>query len=93
MEANNKYKITLSTNAYLARRDARMRGKTEVALVENLTLKEARETLLDLFNSVKSESCRHWGVARRRHPHETNTFKDGTRSFEEDSRHYSIEQQ
>lgn len=87
------YKITGKTNGYIANRDINFKGNTYVTLVEGLTLREAQEKLLDMFNEDKNTNFKNWGLARCNYPWETSSFKDGTRSYEEDSRFYSIEEE
>lgn len=94
-----KFKIIGKTNSYIANRDARFNGKTEVVIESDLTLKEAQTILLEMFNEMYQEErgyCKNWGIAvirSKKHSFgATATFKDGTRSFDYDSRLYSIEE-
>lgn len=87
------YKITGKTNGYIASRDINFKGNTYVTLAEGLTLREAQEELLEMFNNDKDTNFSNWGLARCNYPGETSSYKDGTRSYEEDSRYYSIEEE
>lgn len=97
-ELMKKYTITAQTNPWIAQRDAMFGGKTSVILEKNLTLKEAQNKLLDLYNR-KFENERYfaknWGIAVIQSADKVDranpTFRDGTRSFEYDSRTFSIE--
>lgn len=94
------YKITASTNGYIASRDIMFNGNTEVTLESGLTLKEAQSMLLDMFNDKYDWDLGYssnWGIAviksAKRHEGANKTYKDGTRSFEWDSRTFSIEEE
>lgn len=58
-----------------------------------LTLREAQKQLLSMFNVDKETSFKNWGHCRRAYPDETKSFFDGTRSYEEDSVYYRIEEE
>lgn len=65
---------------------------------DNLSLKQAYKQLLDLYNEKYSNErpyAFNWGIAvmqsRKTIFGATKTFQDGTRSFDWDSRSYSIE--
>lgn len=89
------YKIIAHTDGYTAARDARFNGKSEVVVASNLTLKEARERLLEMFNDDYECYCPNWGIAvnmrRNKVFGAATTFRDGTRAYEYDGRRYSIE--
>ena len=85
------YKITGRTNGWLAQRDIRFNGKTTITICEGLTLKDAQKKLLEFFNEDYETYYTNWGLARCNEPFNTCTYKDGTRSYEYDSRYYSIE--
>ena len=91
------YNIVKETNPYLAQRDG-MGRKTKVVLESGLTLKEAQKELLRMFNHDFDCYCPNWGLAvaisnkRNESVVATPTFADGTRSYESDSRYYSIEE-
>ena len=87
-----KYKVVGKTNGWIAQRDSLFKGKTYITLREGLTLKEAQEYLLQCFNEDYETAYSNWGHARRHRPHETATYKDGTRQYEYDSRYYLIEE-
>lgn len=93
MERN--YKIIAKTNPWIARRDALFNGKTEVILSKGMTLKEAREELLRLFCDKYEVYFPNWGVARNSiiGRNTTSRFKDGTYSYEFDSRIFSIQKE
>lgn len=92
------FKIIAQTNGYIANRDSNFNGNTEVIIESGLSLKEAQSKLLDLYNE-KYESERpfasNWGLAViQSKPFADGavpTFQDGTRSFDWDSRSYSIQ--
>lgn len=86
-----KYKITGKTNGWIAQRDSLFKGKTEITLADNLTLKEAQEKILAFHNEDYDMCCEHWGIARRKNPHNTWTETNGIRGYEYDSRYYRIE--
>lgn len=85
------YKLTASTNAWIAQRDAKFNGKCQVVMNNGLTLKEAQQALTNLYNLKYESSYTNWGHIRRKNADNTSSFKDGTRSFEYDSRYYRIE--
>lgn len=85
------YRIIGKTNGYIANRDIRFKGKTTIAIESGLTLKEAQQKLLEFFNKDYDTSFSNWGLVRCNHPFATSTRKDGTRSYEYDSRTYEIE--
>lgn len=85
------YKIIGHTNPYIAQRDIHFNGNTTITLATGLTLKEAQQKLLQFFNEDYGTYFSNWGLVRCNHPFEASTHKDGTRSYEYDSRYYSIE--
>lgn len=85
------YRIVLKTDAWHAARHALFNGHTSVVAVDNLTLKEAQDTLLVLFNTDYEKSYSNWGLARCNHPFYTTSFADGTRSYTWDYYTASIE--
>lgn len=89
------YKIIASTNGYIASRDVRFRGRTEYVVESCLTLRDAQKKLLEMFNHDYENEIgmpfRNWGLAHINRPDVTHSFLDGTRSYEYDSRKYSIE--
>lgn len=93
------YKIVARTNAYIAQRDSMFNGNTEVVLENNLSLSQARKSLLDMYNDRFSDErpyASNWGMAviqsARHTDGATATNSDGTRSFEYDGRVFSIEE-
>lgn len=97
-----KYKIIGKTNGWIASRDIHFNGRPCITLSSNLTLKEAQRKLLEYFNSDYEQDLPKpmptWGHARRSlaskmRGYVVASFKDGTRSYEYDSRYYSIEPQ
>lgn len=88
------YRIKLVfQNSYIASRNGGNR-----TLESGLTLKEAYKKLLDLYNEQYSDErpyANNWGLAViQSRPYvfgASPTFKDGTRSFDVDSRSYIIE--
>lgn len=87
----NTYKIIGRTNGWIASRDINFNGKTEIVFERNLSLKEAQAALLCFFNDDYGTCFANWGLARINHPLVTSSHNDGTRSYEYDSRYYSIE--
>ena len=84
------YKIIGQTNHYIAQRDIMFNGKVYIIIATGLTLKEAQKKLLQFFNEDYGTYFSNWGLVRCNNPSNTNTFEDGTRSYEYDSRYYSI---
>lgn len=85
------YKLIGRTNSYIASRNIEFNGKTEIVIERFLTLKEAQSKLLEFFNGDYETNFSNWGLARCNHPFVTSSYSDGTRSYEYDSRYYSIE--
>ena len=89
------YKIIGRTNGWIAQRDIHFNGNTCITLCSGMTLREAQERLLEFFNKDYDQEIgmpyRNWGLVRCHHPLVTTTHRDGTRSYEYDSRYYSIE--
>ena len=92
------YRIIGKTNSYIANRDSNLNGCTEIVVASNLSLKEAQSQLLDMYNEKYGDErpfASNWGLAViQSKPFSfgaTPTFVDGTRSFDWDSRLYSIE--
>ena len=90
------FKIIGRTNGWIAARDSQFKGKTEIVIADNLTLKEARRRLLSMFNECYELGCSNWGMAviasKERAEGAYKTHEDGTRSFDYDSRTFSIEE-
>lgn len=84
-----KYKIIGQTNPYIAQRDIHFKGNTTITLAKGMTLKEAQYLLLRFFNEDYETYYSNWGLVRCNH-HEASSYDDGTRSYEYDSRYYSI---
>lgn len=93
----DKYRITARTNQYIANRSILFRGNTEIVMYSGMSLKDARERLLCMFNSMFDASVPNWGMAvirtQKRCDGAASTFKDGTRSFSFDSRTFTIEKE
>ena len=87
------FKIIGKTNGWIAQRDINFNGRTEVTIAEKLTLKEAHEQLLDLFNVKYDTDYINWGLVRCHFPNYSRSGLDGTRSFEYDGRYFSIEEE
>lgn len=87
------YKIIGRTNPYIAQRDIHFNGNTTITIERGLTLKEAQQKLLQFFNEDYETYFSNWGLVRCNHPFVTSSYKDGTRSYEYDSRYYSIEKE
>lgn len=90
------YCIFGKTNGYIANRDINFNGKCLIIVEKDLTIKEAQQKLLNMFNSDYEQEigcCINWSIARRRKKYSTTTFKNGLRSYDFDSRYYSIEEE
>ena len=91
------YKIIGKTNGYIASRDPQFNGNCVITIDSGMTLDEARAELLRMFNNDHDMNCSNWGMAvimtRNRVYGANPTFKDGTRSYEYDSRTYIIEEE
>ena len=92
-----KFKIVGRTNGWIAERDTQFNGKTEIIVAGNLTLKEAQNELIRMFNKCFELDCSNWGMAviasKERAEGADKTHEDGTRSFDYDSRTFSIEEE
>ena len=91
------FKIIGRTNGWIAARDSQFNGKTEIDVEKNLTLKEAQNELLRMFNNRFELDCKHWGMAviatKSRVFCAYKTHDDSTRCFDYDSRTFSIEEE
>ena len=91
------FKIVGRTNGWIAERDTQFKGKTKITIAGNLTLKEAQGKLLSMFNECYELDCSNWGMAviasKERAEGAYKTHEDGTRSFDYDSRTFSIEEE
>ena len=91
------FKIIGRTNGWIAERDSQFNGKTEIVVEKNLTLKEAQGKLLSMFNECYELNCSNWCMAviasKERAEGAYKTHEDGTRSFDYDSRTFSIEEE
>lgn len=85
------YKIIGKTNSWIAQRDSLFKGKTSITLESGLTLREAQKKLLEFFNEDYEKSYKNWGLAVA-NSYVAYSSNDGTRGYEYDSRHYSIEE-
>ena len=89
------FKIIGRTNGWIAARDSQFKGKTEIVIADNLTLKEAQRRLLFMFNECYETDCKNWGMAvmarKNRAEGAYKTHDDGTRCFDYDGRTFSIE--
>ena len=91
------YRIIEKTDGYRAARNAKFNGKCEITICSCMTLEQAHDELLRLFNNEFGMDCPNWGMAvirtRDRVFGAAPTFKDGTRSFDYDGYGYSIEEE
>lgn len=91
------FKIVGRTNGWIAARDSQFNGKTEIDVEKNLTLKEAQNELLRMFNNCFELDCKNWGIAviatKSRVFRAYKTHDDGTRCFDYDGRTFSIEEE
>ena len=91
-------KITGKTNGWIASRDYRFNGKTEITIAAGLSLKEAQTKLLEMFNDFYEdedgyEYAETWKDADKndRRGKVRLSVRDGLHSFEYDSRIFKIE--
>lgn len=91
-------KITGKTNGWIASRDYRFDGKTEITIATGLSLKEAQTKLLEMFNELYEdedgyEYAETWEDADKndRRGKVRLSVRDGLHSFEYDSRIFEIE--
>lgn len=89
--------ITAHTDGYTANRDIMFNGKCNIVLEQDLTFKEAKRRLLDMYNKKFEDErayAKNWGIAvLQSAPYihgACKTFSDGTRSFSWDGRTFSI---
>lgn len=92
------YKIIGRTNGWIAQRDYLFNGRTEIVIESGMTLKEAQDKLLQMFNEEVAEEYKqaaNWGVAvnMKAKAEAYRTRPDGTRGYEYDSRSYNIEEE
>ena len=91
------FKIVGRTNGWIAARDSQFNGNTEINVEKNLTLKEAQNELLRMFNKCFELNCKNWGIAviatKSRVFCAYKTHDDGTRCFDYDGRTFSIEEE
>ena len=92
-----KFRIVGITNGWIAARDSQFNGKTAIDVEKNLTLKEAQNELLRMFNKCFELDCKNWGMAviatRNRAEGAFKTRNNGTRCFDYDGRTFSIEEE
>ena len=84
------YKIVAKTNGYIANRDIKFKGKTEIVIKKGLSLREAQQELLHMFNKDYDTQFTNWGLVRRYKPNYSYSFTDGTREYTWDSRTFKI---
>lgn len=87
------YKITGKTNPWIAQRDSLFRGKTEITLVSDLSLKSARNLLRNFFCNDYDCHFSTWAnvMSSNVGKHYATRHDDGTYSYEYDSRYFAIE--
>lgn len=88
------YRIVGKTDGWIAQRDPVFKGKTRIVIERGLSLKDAQQKLLDLYNEDYDSdglAFANWGLCRIHNPHNTWSHNDGTRGYEYDGRTYSIE--
>ena len=97
MKKEKAYKIIATTDGWIASRDIRFKGKTEIVIAEHLTLEEAREELLLMFCKDYEVWYPNWGLCVNSRKNKVfgadKTYADGTRAYTYDSRRYSIEEE
>ncbi len=95
------YKITGSTNGWIAQRDIAFNGKTTITIETGLTLEDARTKLDDLFNSdygyshdsLEISYNEETGISEYGVDERWTEYQDGTASYEYDSRYFRIEEE
>lgn len=85
-----KYQIIGNTNGWIANRDILFKECTTITIHTDMTLKEAQNKLLEMYNEKYDKSYTNWGQVTRNNLN-ASTRNDGTRKFEYDSRYFSIE--
>jgi hypothetical protein len=95
------FKITGSTNGYIASRDIIFNGKTQITLATGLSLEQARKKLDDFFLEDYGHQHDSFEVSYNEATEESvygnddrwTDYKDGTASYEYDSRYYRIQEE
>ena len=87
------YRITGKTNGWIAQRDMKFNGKTEITIREHLTLKEAKKLMIDFYNEDYETYYPNWGLIVANGRSMAGTDSDGLYYYEYDSRYYSIEEE
>lgn len=87
-----KYKIIGTTNSWIAARDAKFNGRCEIIIDRDLTLKQAKNKLFEMFKEDYG-FFDNWGLAVIHSKGDAGTREDGTRFYWYDSRKYSIEEE
>lgn len=89
------YSIIGKTNSWIAQRDPLFHGETEITLKKGLTLREARQYLLDFFCNEYDCHFPNWGSAMNSNLGRDYAcrYPDGTYSYQYDSRTYSIQEE
>lgn len=89
------YKIVGHTNPWIAQRDSKFNGRTDVVFEENLTLKQARKVLLDFLRHDFEKYFPNWGSVMHSNIGKNYCchYPDGTYSYSYDSRTYGIEKE
>lgn len=86
-----RFAIIGETNPYIAQRDIHFNKKPRVTFSTYDTLQEANNILLEWCKSDNNLSGQwSWGLLKAKGY--GNCYKDGTRSYEYDSRHYYTEE-
>lgn len=92
MNMETRYRIVGRTNSWIASRDANFKGKTEVVFKDDLSLKDAKNELLRMYNYDYGTFWNNWGMAIIQSKGNAWTASDGMRAYEFDSRTYKIEE-
>ena len=93
MEKKRTYRIIGKTNSWIAQRNGWR--KTAIVISSNLTLKQAKDALLSMFSNDYEVYLPNWGcvMSSKIGRDYVSHYKDGTYSYEYDSRYYSIEKE
>lgn len=89
------YFIEGETNPYIAQRDMNFNGKTRIIIESGLTLKEAQEKLLEMYNDdydYEQPYRSSWREARRWDKNHTCNYGGGLFGYEFDSRYYRLKE-
>lgn len=81
----SKYKIVGKTNVLVARKDERFAGKCNIVIIDNLTLAEAKNEILAMFNADYKTNYSSWDEAQKKQILMANKF-----GYQHDNKYFSI---